>query len=72
MRTHPHADATYRVVPLPGGNFGVEITIPDSYPTTVSSFDTEAAAEQWIASNRQRVAQEGESGRWFKKGEKRR
>ncbi len=72
MRTHPHAEATYRVVPLSGGTFGVEITIPDSYPTTVSSFATEAAAEAWIARNRERVATEGASGKWFKKPERRR
>ena len=41
MRTHPHAEATYRVVALSGGVFGVEITIPDRSPTTVSSFATE-------------------------------
>jgi hypothetical protein len=55
------------VVPLSGGTFGVQITIPDSYPTTVSSFATEAVAEDWITCNRQRVACEGLSGRWFKK-----
>jgi hypothetical protein len=72
MRTHPHAEATYRVVQLAGGSFGVEITIPDSYPTTVSPFPTEAAAEDWIARSRQRVVTEGESGKWFKKPSDRR
>ena len=72
MRTHPHAEAAYRVVPLSGGAFGVEITIPDSYPTTVSSFASEAAAEDWIARHRQRVAMEGHSGKWFRKAAPRR
>lgn len=72
MRTHPHAEASYRVVSLASGAFGVEITIPDSYPTTVSSFASEAAAEDWIARHRQRVATEGQSGKWFKKAERRR
>jgi len=67
MRTHPHAEATYRVVPLSGGGFGVEITIPDRYPTTVSSFADEAAAEAWIARDKDRVASEGASGKWFKR-----
>ena len=58
MRTHPHAEATYRVVPLTGGAFGVEVTIPDRYPTTVSSFETEAAAEDWIAQTKLRVETE--------------
>jgi hypothetical protein len=72
MRTHPHAEATYRVVPLSSGAFGVEVTLPDRYPTTVSSFATEAAAEEWIARAQQRVAAEGLSGKWFKKPERRR
>jgi hypothetical protein len=72
MRTHPHAEATYRVVPLSGGVFGVEITIPDSYPTTVSNFDTEAAAEEWITQHQQRVASEGLSGKWFKRPDRNR
>ena len=72
MKTHPHAEATYRVVPLCNGAFGVQITIPDRYPTTISSFATEAVAEDWIICTRQRVASEGLSGKWFKKPEKRR
>jgi hypothetical protein len=66
MRTHPHAEPTYRVVPLSGGAFSVQITIPDSYPTAISSFATEAVAQDWITCNRQRVASEGLSERWFK------
>jgi hypothetical protein len=67
MRTHPHAEATYRVVPLSAGSFAVEVTIPDSSPTKVSSFDTEAAAEAWIARTKERVAAEGETGKWFRR-----
>ena len=48
QKTHPHAAATYRVIRLDGGSFGVEVKIPDSYPTTVSKFGTEADAEAWI------------------------
>jgi hypothetical protein len=70
MRTHPHAEATYRVVSLTGGGFGVEVSIPDSCPTTVSSFPTEAAAEDWIRRNQQRVTIEGEAGKWFTRPEK--
>ncbi|HWB51107.1 MAG TPA: hypothetical protein VG651_18495 [Stellaceae bacterium] len=58
MRTHPYAEAVYRVVPLADGGFGVEVKIPDSFPTTVSKFDTEAAAEVWIARNKQRVSEQ--------------
>jgi hypothetical protein len=67
MRTHPHAEATYRVVKLTGGGFGVEVVIPQTYPATVSIFDTAAAAEAWIARNKARVASEGVVGKWFQK-----
>jgi hypothetical protein len=68
MRTHPHAEATYRVVPLKGGAFGVEVSIPDRSPATVSPFDSEAAAEAWIARTKERVESESESGKWFRRG----
>ena len=32
-RTHPHAEASYKVVALEDGSFGVEVSIPDSSPT---------------------------------------
>jgi hypothetical protein len=67
MKTHPHGEATYRVVSTASGAFAVEVTIPDTHPTTVSSFPTEQAAEAWIARNKQRVAAEGQAGRWFQK-----
>jgi hypothetical protein len=54
--THPHAEATYRVVPLQKeGAFGVEVVIPDTYPTTVTEFATEADAEAWIAHHKNQV-----------------
>jgi hypothetical protein len=55
VRTHPYADAIYEIVPLAVGGFGVKVSIQDISPTTVSSFDTEAAAEAWIASHKSRV-----------------
>jgi len=69
MRTHPHAEATYRVVALSSGAFGVEIMIPDIYPTTVSPFATAAEAEAWIARQQRRVAAESVSGKWFRRAE---
>jgi hypothetical protein len=69
MRTHPHAEATYRVVPLSGGIFAVEVSIPDRSPTKVSPFNSEAAAEEWITRTKQRVVSEGESGKWFRRGQ---
>ena len=67
MKTHPHAEATYRVVRLASGTFGVEVVIPDTFPTTVSSFATEAAAEAWIARDKRRVQSESLARRWFRK-----
>jgi heme-degrading monooxygenase HmoA len=67
MRTHPHAEATYRVIPTSEGAFAVEVTIPDTHPAIISSFASAQAAEAWIASNQQRVTAEGVAGRWFQK-----
>jgi len=44
-KRHPHSDATYRVVPRHDRTFGVEVTIPEMNPTTVTSFGTTADAE---------------------------
>lgn len=66
MKTHPHAEASYRVLVLDDGSFGVEVTIPDTSPTTVSKFESQEAAEAWIASHRDRVQNQSQSGRWFR------
>jgi hypothetical protein len=65
---HPYSDATYRVVPRHDRTFGVEVTIRDTHPTTVTSFATTADAEAWIAAHKQRVAESASSGRrrWIK------
>ena len=67
QRTHPHAEATYRVIPLDDGSFGVEVKIPDTYPTTVSKFAAEADAEAWITQHQRRVQSHTQSGRSFTK-----
>lgn len=67
MRTHPHTGATYRIVPLSGGTFGVEVVIPDTSPIKVSSFPTEADAEAWIERDKVRINTESVAGRWFKR-----
>ena len=66
-KTHPHAEATYRVIPFDDGSFGVEVSIPDSHPTRVSMFKTEADAEAWIAEHQRRVLSQTGSGRWFRR-----
>ena len=55
-RTHPYASATYRVVRQSGGAFGVEVMIPETQPTTVTSFATAEDAEAWIVGHKERVA----------------
>jgi hypothetical protein len=66
LRTHPHAEASYRVIQLENGSFGVEVSIPDTHPTTVSMFKTEADAEAWIAEHQRRVQSQTHTGRWFR------
>ena len=66
-KTHPHAEATYRVIPFDNGAFGVEVSSPDSHPTRVSMFKTEADAEAWIAEHRRRVESQTQSGRQFRR-----
>jgi predicted metal-dependent hydrolase len=65
-RTHPHAEASYRVIAFDNGSFGVEVSIPDSHPTTVSVFKTEADAEAWITEHRRRVQSQTQSSRWLR------
>jgi hypothetical protein len=52
---HPHAEATYRIVPVKEGRFGVEVTIPETFPTLVTSFASEAESAQWIADHKRQV-----------------
>jgi hypothetical protein len=72
-KSHPHAEATYRVIALDGGYFGVEVAIPETYPTTVSRFATEAEAEAWIARHKSRVQSEAvtQGQRWFRRAKPR-
>jgi hypothetical protein len=65
--THPHAEATYRVIPIEDGLFAVEVSIPAQHPATVSPFTTEADAEAWITEHRRRVQSEGQQGSGFRK-----
>jgi hypothetical protein len=66
-RTHPRAEARYRVIPFENGVFGVEVSITDSHPTKVSTFKTKADAEAWIAEHRRRVEAQTRSGRGYRK-----
>ena len=65
MRTHPHAEAAYEVVAAGGDAFVVRIVIPGSYPTTVSGFSSQAAAERWVADHKERVRAQSQTGSRF-------
>lgn len=54
--THPHAEATYKLITLRDGTFSVEVTIPETGPTKVSGFDTQAKAEAWIERHKANIA----------------
>jgi len=66
-KTHPHAEASYRVLSLDDGSFGVEISVPGAYPATVTKFTREADAEAWIAQHQARIQAETGSSRWFRR-----
>jgi hypothetical protein len=66
-KTHPHAEATYRILAREDGSFGVEVSIPNTLPTTVTSFATRADAEAWIADHQRRVESQAASGYRFRR-----
>ena len=55
-KQHPHTGATYRITLQSDGSFGIEVSIPDSLPTMITGFATEAAAEGWVAQHKQDIA----------------
>jgi hypothetical protein len=59
----PHEGASYRIIPQPDLTYGVEITIPDAYPTMVTGFATEQRAEAWIAEHKRQA----QLGIWLKR-----
>jgi hypothetical protein len=54
-RTHPHAEATYRIVPQKDMTYGVEVSIPGTHPTMVTGLATEQDAAAWVERHKQRV-----------------
>lgn len=53
---HPHAEATYRVLPRDDGSFAVEVSIPGTNPTKVTGIESQEAAEAWITRHKESVA----------------
>ena len=54
------------MIPLDDGSFGVEVSIPETYPAKVSPFATEADAEARIAEHRRRIQSESQPSQWFR------
>jgi hypothetical protein len=54
-KTHPHADATYSIVPQKDMTCGVEASIPGTHPALVTGLATEQDAAAWIEKHKQRV-----------------
>jgi len=52
---HPQAEASYRVVPINGDAYGVEVSSPEAEPALVSRFATPADADAWITRQKARV-----------------
>jgi len=61
-KEHPHAAASYRVVPQKDLTFGVEVIVPGSFPALVTSFVTEQIAEAWITDYKRRVEENAPPG----------
>ena len=57
------ADSTYRIVRQPDDTFAVEIKRIGALPQTAAGFETEAAAQGWIARDRRLLAGSGPYGR---------
>ena len=55
---------SFRIFLQDDKSYGIEITIPDSFPTTVKSFADEAAAEAWIANYQVRLSEKSTKKTW--------
>ena len=63
-KTHPHTDATYRVIHRADMSFWAEVNVPGQSPAYVTGFATEAAAEAWITRHKQQIVDFQPSQRW--------
>lgn len=55
---------TFRIFIQDDKSYGIEVTIPDSFPTTVKSFASEEAAEAWIANYQVRLSEKATRKTW--------
>ena len=55
---------TFRIFLMDDKSYGIEVTIPDSFPTIVKSFASEEAAEGWIANYQTRLSEKTTRKTW--------
>jgi hypothetical protein len=65
-KTHPHAEATYRVIPFDDGSFAIEVSIPDSYPTKISPCE-QSRRQAWIVEHQRRIEAQMQPGGWSRR-----
>jgi hypothetical protein len=53
---HPHLGATYKIIRMKDKSYGVEVSIPDAFPATVTGLATRADAERWIERHKNEIA----------------
>ncbi len=56
------SEASFRIFSQTDKSFAIEVEIPESLPTTVRSFATEAAAKAWVARYKEQVAKSDAGG----------
>jgi hypothetical protein len=49
---HLNVDATYRIILLDGGSFGIEVVVAGTNPAMMVPFATKAAADIWIVEHK--------------------
>ena len=52
------SQATFEIMSREDGSYAIVVQIPEATPVTVTSFQTSADADHWIARYKRRVAEE--------------
>ena len=55
-REHPHLGATYKITRMNDRSYGVEVSIPDAFPATITGLATKEDAERWIERHKNEIA----------------
>ena len=62
----PHKEAAFQIIEQADGTFAIQVDIPESSPTLVTSFATGRDAETWIANYKTRVEAGPPPKRWMR------